>query len=184
MVCIFTGDPGQRHLAHSNPKQDNDDPTTHCSRGKKAQESEPKICGYIIQRASCFLGASWAPKWAVTRYSVHYFPQEGENNKHYPGKTLGQQKQRISPAFHWYTSSISYATATSAQSQRGRKVLKEEPFTMFNHLITKIHFFSVLHHMFSFSGLPKEKKKQQIIQGRRRKGQQRTRWLGSITDSM
>ena len=90
MVCIFTGDPGQRHLVHSNPKQDNDDPTTHCSRGKKAQESEPKICGYIIQRASCFLGASWAPKWAVARYSVHYFPQEGENNKHYPGKTLGQ----------------------------------------------------------------------------------------------
>ena len=65
---------------------------------------------------------------------------------------------------------ISYAAPTSAQSQRGRKVLKEKPFTMFNHLITKIHFFSVLHHMFSFSGLPKEKKKVANYIGQEEKG--------------
>lgn len=40
MVCIFTGDPGQRHLVHRNPKQDNDDPTTQCSPTQ--EEKRPK----------------------------------------------------------------------------------------------------------------------------------------------
>ena len=54
---------------------------------------------------------------------------------------------------------------------------------MFNHLITKIHFFLSSTTCFPFQGYQKKKRSSHYI-GQEEKGQQRTRWLGGITNSM